>query len=244
MSLGLSEGRNRRKRRRQFIGFLLRWGAVVAVAVGVGFWANDIGTEVARRDVAVLETRLSEIGDEAGKLRSEIVGLKAALRAERDRVAEWRERYERDIPSDAEQTILEAARARIAAGVPLARLADVVALARTDVDCAPLGDTKRFIVNNEIQSGANDSVSFADGAVTVTASGTAARNDGGQPEAWFAVDEPVTVTFAHLGGEASQVSGILPLHHAIAVGAQEYRFSVMAGARAFVQVTGEVCPFP
>lgn len=244
MSLGLSEGRNRRRRRREFIGFLLRWGFVIAVAVGVGFWANDIGTEVARRDVAVLETRLSELSDETGKLRSEIVGLKAALRSERDRVAEWRERYASDIPSDEEQEILKAARERIAAGVPRERLAEVLALTRTDVECEPLGATKRFVVNNEIQSGANDSVTFADGAVTVTATGTAARNAGGQPEAWFAVDQPVTVTFAHLGGEVSQVSGILPLHHSIAVGAQEYRFSVVAGARAFVQVTGAVCPFP
>jgi hypothetical protein len=244
MSLGLSESRNRRKRRRQVVVGLVQSGLVIAVALGVGFWARDIGTEIARRDVATLETRLSDVTSEAATLRSEIVGLKAALRAEKDRVAEWRERYEKDVPSTAEAEILAAARARIAGGVPVARLASVVAMAHDDVECTPLGEPKRFIVNNEIRSGAKDSVSFASGAVTVMASGVAARNAAGQPEAWFDTAKPVTVTFSHVGGESSQVEGLLPIHHAIAVGQIEYRFSMVAGARSFVEVTGATCSFP
>ncbi|MBS28757.1 MAG: hypothetical protein CL566_07530 [Alphaproteobacteria bacterium] len=243
MSLGLSESRNRRRRRREFYGTLFRWGLVLAVGLGVGLWAKDIGTEVALQEVRVLEQRMSENSTESARLRSEIAGLKTALRLERDRVSEWQERYDADVPTIAEAKILEVVRDRVANGVSTDRLAAVVALARDDVGCEPLGDTKRFVVNNEIQTGANDSVSFAEGAITVTASGTSARNAAGQPEAWFDVAVPVRVIFSHLGGESVQASGVLPLHHSVAVGDTEYRFSLIAGARSFVQVTGEACPF-
>ena len=87
-------------------------------------------------------------------------------------------------------------------------------------------------------------MTFAEGAVTITASGEAARNAQGQPVAWFDPAKPVTAVFSHLGGESSETNGVLPLHHAIVVGDTEYRFSLVSGARAFVQVTGEACPFP
>lgn len=244
MSLGLSDNRNRLRRRRQVTGFVFRWGLVLAVGLGVGLWAKDIGTEIATQEVRVLEERLSEVTTESATLRSEVAGLKAALRSERDRVVEWRERYETDVPDPQEAEILEAARQRIASGITAERLKAVVGLARDDIACEPLGNTKRFIVNNEIQSGANGSVSFANGAITVTASGEAARNAGGQPVGWFDPAKPVTAIFSHLGGETFQAEGVLPLHQSVAVGDTEFRFSLVAGARAFIQVTGEVCPFP
>lgn len=244
MSLGLSENRNRARRRRQVTGFIFRWGLVLAVGLGVGLWAKSIGTEIATQDVRILEERLSEITTESTTLRSEIAGLKAALRSERDRVDEWRERYETDVPSAQEAEILAAARTRIEAGISLERLTTVVGLARDDVSCVPLGETKRFIVNNEIQSGANGTVSFANGAVTITARGQAARNEDNQPVGWYDPAKPVTATFGHLGGETFSAEGLLPLHHSVAVGDTEYRFTLVAGERAFVQVTGEACPFP
>ena len=244
MSLGFSDNRNRLRRRRQVFGFVFRWGLVLAVGLGVGLWAKNIGTEVANQEVRVLEGRLSDITTESATLRSEIAGLTAALRTERDRVSDWQDRYEADVPNVDEAEILAAARLRIDSGISTDRLTAVVGLARDDIACEPLGSTKRFIVNNEIQSGANGSVSFVNGAVTITASGEAARNAGGQPVGWVDPGKPVTAIFSHLGGETSQTEGLLPLHHSVAVGDTEFRFSLIAGARAFIQVTGEACPFP
>lgn len=244
MSLGLSDNRNRLRRRRQVFGFFFRWGLVLAVGLGVGLWAKDIGTEIANQEVRVLEGRLSDVSTQSATLRSEIAGLTAALHTERDRADEWRKRYETDVPNPQEAEILAAARQRIEAGISTDRLTAVIGITRDDVACETLGDTKRFIVNNEIQSGANGAVSFAGGAITITASGEAARNANGQPVGWFDPARPVVAVFSHLGGETFQTEGLLPLHHAVAVGDTEYRFSLLAGTQAFIQVTGEACPFP
>src|SRR3546814_4222151 len=105
------------------------------------------------------------------RLQSEVAGRHAALRTERDRVAEWQERYDADVPDRAEQALLQAARERHAKGVSLERLTAVVRLARAQAECASLGETKRFVVQNPIYQGANDFVAFANGTVTVTAGG-------------------------------------------------------------------------
>jgi hypothetical protein len=242
MSLGLSDDRNRRRRRQQVFGSLFRWGLALAVGVGVGFYAHDVGKEIAQQQVTELNEQLTEEIEASEKLRSEIAGLHAALRTERDKVAMWRNRYESDVPGETEMPILAAVRERLEAGVSPERIRTVVSIARDDVACEPLGETKRFFVNTEISRGANGAVSFANGTITITGDGTAARNANGQPEAWFDPDVPVTVNFSHLGGEVSQVTGLLPVHNSMAIGDVEYRFTAVAGARSFVRVTGQKCP--
>ena len=44
--------------------------------------------------------------------------------------------------------------------------------------------------------------------------------------------------------ERTDVEGILPLHHAMVRAGTEYRFSVVSGDRAFVEVTAEACAYP
>lgn len=221
---------------------MFRWGLALAVGVGVGFYAHNVGKDLALEQVKELNEHLTEEIETSAKLRSEIAGLQAALGAERDKVDMWRARYEKDVPTEIEMPILAAVRARLEAGVTPERIATVVSIARDDVACESLGESKRFFVNNEISRGANDSVTFANGTITITGDGTAARNANGQPEAWFDADAPVTVNFVHLGGEVSQVTGLLPLHNSMAIGDVEYRFTAVAGGRSFVRVTGQKCP--
>jgi hypothetical protein len=109
-------------------------------------------------------------------------------------------------------------------------------------NCVDDPDTKRFIVRTPLQKGANDSVSFH--GITVTASGESAVNESGQVEAWFDIDKPLSVAFTQLGGEAKAKTGLLPLHHALIVQDKEYRFTLTAGPRGFVLVTGQRCAYP
>src|SRR3546814_18884837 len=103
------------------------------------------------------------------RLQSEVAGRHAALRTERDRVAEWQERYDADVPDRAEQALLQAARERHANGVSLARLTAVVRLASAPAECDSLGEPKRFVVQNPTYQGANDFLTFPNGTLTITA---------------------------------------------------------------------------
>lgn len=103
---------------------------------------------------------------------------------------------------------------------------------------------KRFIVRTPLHSGANDSVDFGGGAVTVTAKGNSAADANGNPEAWFDPAAPVTLRATLIDGSASEATGMLPLNHAVVAGDREHRFAVTAGATGFVNVAGETCAYP
>ncbi len=244
MSLGLSESRNRRRRHGRMLLLLLRWLFVAAVAVAAGYYAYDFGSELARQEVRVLEGRLVQADAENSQQRTDIEGLEAALREERGLVAQWRDRYEAEVPSTDDAALLEIIKQRIDDGVSRERLAAVIALAQDQDDCEPLPGTRRFVVQNPVYSGANDVVSFAENAIIVTATGESSLNSIGQPEAWFDPAKPVTVYFTRPGGDTTSTTGVLPLHHAVVVDDREFRFSVVAGSRSFADITGHRCAYP
>lgn len=223
---------------------LLRWLFVAAVAIAAGYYAYDFGTELAREDVGVLETQLTQAGAENAQLRTDITGLEAALREERGLVAQWRDRYEAEVPAPEDAELLVSVRERLAKGVSRRRLTEVISLAQERDICEPLPETRRFVVQNPVYAGANDTVSFADNAIIVTATGESEVNAGGRPEAWYDPAQPVTVFFTRPGGEITSTAGILPLHHALVVGDLEYRFSIVAGSRSFAEITGQSCVYP
>ena len=74
--------------------------------------------------------------------------------------------------------------------------------------------------------------------------GQSATSASGQPEGWYDPAKPVVLKFSHLGGESSEVTGMLPLHHSMLVGDSEYRFTATAGDRGFINVTADRCKFP
>ena len=244
MSLGLSESRNRRRRQGRLILVLLRWLLVVAVAVVAGYYAYDFGTELARKDVGKLEAQLAQAGAENAQLRTDIEGLEAALREERGLVAQWRDRYQAEVPPAEDVALVQKIQERMAKGVSRERLTEVIVLAQERDICEPLPETRRFVVQNPVYSGANDSVSFADNAIVVTATGESVVNAGGRPEAWYDPAKAVTVFFTRPGGETTSTAGVLPLHHGLVVGDFEYRFSIVAGSRSFAEVTGQSCVYP
>ncbi len=223
---------------------LLRWLFVIAVAIAAGYYAWDFGTELARKDVAVLESQLAQANSANAQLQTDITGLETALREERGLVAQWRERYETEVPTADDAALLKIIQSRVGNGVSRKRLTEVIGLAQERDICEPLPETRRFVVQNPVYSGANDTVSFADSAIVVTAIGDSEVNTGGRPEAWFDPAKPVTVYFTRPGGETTSTVGVLPLHHAVVVGDREYRFSIIAGNRSFAEIAGRSCVYP
>ena len=223
---------------------LLRWLFVIAVAVGAGYYAYDFGKELARKEVRVLDQELTQANADSSQLRTDIIGLEAALREERSLVAQWRDRYEAEVPTAEDAALLRALQERIGKGVSRERLSQVISLAQERDICEALPETRRFVVQNPVYAGANDTVSFADGAIIVTAIGESAINAAGRPEAWFDPAKQVTVYFTRPGGETTSAVGVLPLHHALVVGDREFRFSIVAGSRSFADITGHRCVYP
>lgn len=152
-------------------------------------------------------------------------------------------RLQREVPSGELAKLNELMARKLAEGVNPERMAFVIEQTSNPQSCGQ-PETKRFVLPTPIYRGANTSVAFADGAITVTGEGVPARNMGGNPEAWYDPAKPVHIQFTDAAGKATQASGVLPLEHSLITADKEIRLTVAVGARSFVEVTGQVCRFP
>ena len=243
MSLGLYEGRNRR--RRQFWWSVAKWCLAIAFILAAGVYSYYGGRDLAQREVVRLESDIESLRAEIAAFDEQRADLQDQIRLAVTRAKEWESQYKRDVPTGEMRAILKLIEEKLQRGdVSAERLAFLVKSAAEPRDCEEDPETKRFIVRTNLQAGANDSVSFDSKTVTVTAVGEAAVNSNGQTEAWFDADKPLTVTFTRVGGEKSEATGPLPLHHSMVGGGKEYRFTVTPGQRGFVNVTAAVCAYP
>jgi hypothetical protein len=243
MSLGLHE--NRQRRRRRFWWGVTKWGLALALIVAAGAYSYRIGTQLAEREVVKAEERIAELTEEVAGLQQQSAALATDLAKARETIAAWQARYEREVPTGFVRDMMALVKEKLEAGADEERLAFLVAAADKPRVCDEQPETKRFIVSTQLQSGgANDAVSFGDGAITVTASGEAATDADGNLEAWYDPEKPLTVRFTHLGGKTVTAEGTLPVHHSVVAGDDEYRFTALPGARGFLTVTADRCDYP
>ncbi len=236
--------RRRGQRRRRTWTTLLLTVSVVAVLMFAGYKAYDAGTYLAQRDVVRLQDSLAELRTINEELRGENNELAGALAESKMREQKLTEKYDRDVPTGPMKRLLQLSREKVEQGVDPERLQFVIAAAENRRECAEQPSTKRFLVKTPISQTANDSVSFANNGITITAEGESATDPLGNPEAWFDPAKPVILTFTRLGGKAADRNGLLPLHHSVVLNDREYRFSMTAGSRGFVTITGTNCAYP
>ena len=244
MTLGLSERRYIRRRRGQFTVRLLRWIFVLLVAITAGYYAYNLGTDLALRESRLLESQLQQLRIVNQQLKTDIMGLEAAIREERRLVAQWRDRYKSEVPKAEDIALLQNLKERIANGVSRKRLKEVIMLAQENDLCETATQTRRFVVQNPVYAGPNQTVTFSNKSITVAAIGESKINSNGRPEAWFDPAKPITVYFTRPGGAATSTKGVLPLHHALVIGDSEYRFNIVFGERSFARVTAHKCVYP
>lgn len=238
------ESRDRTRRRRRQMGGLVLWAFLVGLVVLTGYYAYVTGADLAARDTKKLADEVDVLTRTVVELEADRERLQGELDAANAGIAAWQQRYETDVPAGDVKTLLEQARDRIASGIPAERLAFVLSQATAGKACDGELQTKRFLVQTPLASGAAGSVSFAESTVTVTGTGTSATDGAGNPLARYDPAQPVTLRFTVLGGAATEAAGALPLHHSVVVGDTEYRFTVAAGESGFVNVTGQGCAFP
>jgi hypothetical protein len=242
MSLGLREGRTaaRRTRRRRIV-----WWLIVAFGLGAaGYQAYDTGSKLAEREVSSLSARVGELRDTVAALESRTIELEAALQVEGERGQEWRRRYQTDVPTGQRKEYLDLIQKRLGDGLSPERLTFLISTARDKRSCTGAPVSKRFLAQTLLYKGANDSVSFADITVTVTAIGQSVRNSSGNPESWYDPAQPIDAIFTLIGGESVRATAKLPMHHAVVVNAEEFLFTLTAGDRGFINVTAERCDYP
>jgi hypothetical protein len=190
------------------------------------------------------EERIVELQQEVEGLQQQSAGLATDLAKARETIAAWQVRYEREVPTGFVREMMALVQEKLKAGADQERLAFLVSAADKPRSCDKQPETKRFLVSTELQSGANDAVSFGDRAITVTAAGAAAHDANGNLEAWFDIGKPITLAFTQLGGKTVTAEGPLPLHYSVVSGDNEYRFTALPGARGFLTVTADRCDYP
>lgn len=242
MSLGLYESRQRR--RRQFWWGVIKWSFALMLILAAAIYAYQSASVLAERKVQALEAEIEQLTGDMAALQESNLALEKAAGDARFTAEQWEARYNRDVPTGTLADMLDLVERELTEGAEVDRLSFLIESADRQPACDEGVDVRRFLVRTPLSPSGNDSVAFGDGAITVTAIGESEINAQGDREAWYDPNGDVTVVFTALGGQASQVQGALPLHHAMVFNDSEYRFSMAAGQRGFLQVAGQRCDYP
>jgi hypothetical protein len=238
---GFGDGRRRGRRQAQwrFARFFLSF---LAVAV-IGVYGYQIGIASGQARSAQLAADLERFQQDNLDLRERLARtVQNSSRAEQDLQA-LRQRYAAEVPQGEIAGLLGQVRTQLHAGVDAARLAFLIGAAGQPARCGEAPVSKRFAPRTPIAQGPVSAVRFAD-RIVVTGTGHAALSPEGLPEAWYDPAKPVQIEFRTLDGQAAQIEGVLPLAHAMVVDGREYRFSLIAANRPFIEVAAQACALP
>jgi len=235
MTLGLYETRSRRVRRMRWAA--VRWILAGAAVAGAAAFAYEVGSSREEHQLIELRAQIDDLSVRLGALQQRNTELQAGVMVVEERLRD----AQKEIPRGPVADLLDRVQAKLDAGVDIERLRFLVNAAANSPHCSEKPVGKRFMVQTLLFAGANDSVVFADGTITVTARGESAVDADGKAEAWFDPAQPIKLILTLIGGKVSEVSGKLPLHTSVVVGEREHRFTATAGSQGFVQITGERC---
>jgi hypothetical protein len=218
---------------------------ILAIFAALEYAAYAAGGHLAEREVGQLRGEIDHLKQNIAMLEDRDTKLQASVQEANAQEAYWKQMYERDVPTGPAKDLQAQLRGRLAEGVLPARLSMAIGAVVNKPACEDKPITKRFIVRTPLHPGGNDSVGFADNAITVTAEGKTATTGDGAKLASFDPAQPVTVHFLTLGGRKVEASGVLPIQYSVLTDKAEYRFAFQASdARGFVTVTGDKCKAP
>ncbi len=229
---------HRQKARRKLMGNLLLLGALL----GMGWMAYGYGERQMAARMGQRVDEVTELTKERDSLRQQVVDLQAAAIVSQQTISELETRYREQIPDDGIGEMVKTLREKLASGVSRERMGIILAAATNPRNCRSR-ETRRFMLSTTLNQGTDTAATFASGAVTVSGEGLNAVNDQGQKEAWYDPAKKVTIKFRAIGGKVSIAEGVLPLTHTIIDDTLEYRYTIEAGPRGFVAVSGDLCDY-
>ncbi|MEM7443680.1 MAG: hypothetical protein AAF414_10170 [Pseudomonadota bacterium] len=230
-----------RRYRRRLWGTITRVGFYLVTVGIVGLFAYQIGVEQIEGREERFVDRIETLEAANETLTDNAVRLQAQARTALVQYQQMRQLYDRDLPTGIRNELLTLIDERLESGVTPDRIALYLEAATQPQDCSePV--TRRFIMPTPNYTGSGTSVGFGEGLVTVTGRGQNAAAEDGSALSWFDPGQEVTMIFNTIGGDQQMVSGVLPVFHAMVVGAEEFRFAVEEGDRSLVNVSADRCP--
>lgn len=235
-------GEHRRRRRRTIVWRLVQLALFTVTLIGTASYAYQIGVSASQARAGKLEGELERFQSDNLLLRERLNEAWRQSQEVERALERLQARYQAEVPEGELKRLMVRLQEQIEEGVAAERLRLLIDVAGRPPACSSEPETKRFRLRTPIATGAVHAVRFAEGRIAVRGSGLSARNEAGLNEAWYDPAEPVELVFTTLAGEQTQVTGVLPLRHAIVADGTEFRFSAIAGERSFVEVTAQACP--
>lgn len=217
---------------------LLIVALVVTSAISYRYGVRQVETEEDR-----LLAEVEVLRDTKTRLESDALRHQAEVRTVEIRYEELQRRFEREMPTGPLRELTELSASRLEEGLDPERLAFYIREAAEPGDCAPM-DSKRFVMPTPAYQGADGTVSFNNGRISVTGLGENAIAANGGIQGWFDPTREVSITLTVIDGETESITGVLPLYKSIVLEDKEFRFAFQQGRRSFVQVTADRCAFP
>lgn len=230
--------RYRERSAQRFVSFL-KFLSIVFLSILAGFW---FGKQYGAEQLIVLKDKNETLTQERDLLQENVTELSAQAQTSETRYKQLQEQVDSIIPKGPMQDLATMVREQIDQGMDPERLAFLIRSARPPTNCSE-PDVKRFVVNTPAYQGPSSKVSIAEGAIIIEGSGKSARNDKGQPEAWYDPSQPVKVTFNH-NGKQDVKRRVLPIKYSVVAEDREYRFTVESGTRSFAKVVFDSCDYP
>ncbi|MFP6716204.1 MAG: hypothetical protein VCB82_01720 [Alphaproteobacteria bacterium] len=214
---------------------IVLWLTMSAV---LAYWAYSLAYDRFSQLNHELQSKLDQAQTKNDSLRAD--AAKAEARANI-----LQQKYAADAPYGATRQIMALVKERLESGVSPDRVAFLVAMAENDTECEYNTDTRRFLVQTSLTTGANSAISFSNDTITVTGWGLPSRDVNDNLQSWFDAAQKIKILFTLIGGKEYRADGKLPLHHTMVTGNIEHRFTIKTGeAKGFVVVTEQRCRFP
>jgi len=233
-----------RKHRQKMRNRLLLQMVMVGAIFGTAYACYQFGAKQEAARIGQKAIELENVVEERDGLRQQVVDLQAKRLEDAKKIEAAEAKFRTEIPNDNVRALLNTIREKLAAGVSVERLTNILASASNPRNCRDR-DTKRFILSTAISQGTQNWAGFGNGAVTVSGEGQSAISPEKKPEAWYDPAKPVKMKFTLIGGKVTVAEGILPLQHSIIDDNIEYRFTINPNnTRGLIEVSSSVCDYP
>lgn len=231
--------RRYKERAAQRMASMLAMLAVILLSGLVGFW---IGKQYGAGHVITLKDEVIALTQERNTLQEQITEATAAAQTANKRYEQLQEEVESILPAGPMQDIVTLVREQLKQGMKPERLSFVIRSARPPTGCVD-PDSKRIVISTPANKGPKSIALIADGLIEISGAGQSARNQNGQPEAWYDPAKRTEIYFRY-DKKMEVKKGVLPLRYSVVAGDREYRFTIEAGARSFAKVTYDSCSYP